>query len=143
MFETAPTVNRDPRPERIAAGLAPGAPCRSVATTPATCGEACDVPSPCARAVVEELNVLTMSTPGAKTSTQEPKFEKPGLESVESTAPTVMASGTRAGDSVHASTDSFPAATTTGIPALIAACTASSTALDDCPPRLMLTTDRP
>ena len=48
----------------------------------------------------------------------EPKFEKEALVSVMVEAATVMASLTRAGELLTASSLSFPAATTTGTPEL-------------------------
>lgn len=84
-----------------------------------------------------------MPTPGAKRSTQAPKFEKAGLASAESTAPTVIAFGTRAGEKPQASDPSLPAAVTTGMPAAIARFTAWSMKPTGGPPRLMLMIDRP
>ena len=51
-----------------------------------------------------------MSRPGAKTSTQLPKFEKDARASLRSLAPTVRAWSTRAGEVLQASWLSFPAA---------------------------------
>jgi len=66
---------------------------------------------------------------------------KEALLSFESVAPTVMALGTKAGDLVHASVFSLPAATTTTTPELTAALIAFLYALDvPGPPRLMLIT---
>ncbi len=69
-----------------------------------------------------------ISAPGAKTSTNGPKLENEARASVISVAPTVMASATRFGVMLLASTLSLPADTTTVIPLSIAALTASSIA---------------
>jgi hypothetical protein len=66
-----------------------------------------------------------MFTPGAKTSTQSPKFEKDARESVIVEAPTVIALGELAGVLEHASVLSLPAATTGVMPAANNFCTAS------------------
>jgi hypothetical protein len=52
-----------------------------------------------------------------------------------------MTAGARAGDLFEASMPSFPAATATKMPALKAAVTAASIAVDGLPPRDMLITD--
>ena len=52
-------------------------------------------------------------------------MEKEALLSFWSVAPTVIADLADAGDELHASSDSFPAATTTMIPAFVALSTAS------------------
>jgi hypothetical protein len=54
--------------------------------------------------------------PGAQMSTPGPKFEKEALVSLMVEAATVIASWTRAGEELTASSLSFPAATTTGMP---------------------------
>jgi len=66
---------------------------------------------------------------------------KEDRESLESVDPTVIAEGTKAGEKLHASEFSFPAATTTVIPASTARFTAASSTFDPpLPPRLMLIT---
>ena len=55
---------------------------------------------------------LRTATPGAKRSTQVPKSENVARASARSVAATVTTSGTRAGDTSHASTSAFPAAAT-------------------------------
>jgi len=59
-----------------------------------------------------------MSWPGARISTAGPKLENSARESLMVEAPTVMAAGTRAGENLSAGADSFPAATTKGMPCL-------------------------
>jgi hypothetical protein len=60
-----------------------------------------------------------MSWPGARISTRDPKLEKSARVSLMVVAPTVMAVGTRAGETLLASWLSFPAATMTGMPWLM------------------------
>lgn len=76
-------------------------------------------------------------TPGAKTSKQVPQLEKEALRSVESLAPTVKAFVADAGDVLHASAFSFPAATAKGIPAATALSTALFSVVDLPPPKDM------
>ena len=70
-----------------------------------------DVPEMVLVAVLEPIQALRMLTPGAQTSTTEPKLEKEAFLLEESTAPTVFAEAARAGDVVEASTFELPAAT--------------------------------
>jgi len=66
---------------------------------------------------------------------------KEDLESLESVDPTVIAEGTKAGEKLHASEFSFPAATTTVSPLLEAMSMARVYAEErPGPPKLMLTT---
>ena len=81
-----------------------------------------------------------MEEPGAKMSTQVPKFEKDERASVEVVEPTVMAAATRAGDCVHASALLLPAAMEYVTPELMELLTAVSSAEDAPPPRLMFAT---
>ena len=60
-----------------------------------------------------------MPDPGAKISTHLPSFEKPAGTSPIVVAPTVIALGALAGERVHASVDSLPAAATTVMPAFV------------------------
>jgi len=130
------------------AGVLGPSPCLSV-TTPATCGDAIDVPLIVLVAVSLVLHALVMSSPGAKTSTQVPKLEKEERRSSSSVplwatvvAPTVMAGPalppTPPGDPVHASALEFPAAKMKDTPPVTAALTALSRAVDFPPPRDML-----
>ena len=73
---------------------------------------------------------LRTATPGAKRSTQEPKFENVARASARSVAATVSTSGTRPGDASHASVSVFPAAATYVIPVSIDRRTAASSASD-------------
>ena len=70
-------------------------------------------------AIAEPIQAAVMLTPGAWISTQLPEFEKPAGVSFSDVAPTVMALGAPAGDRVHASVYSLPAAATTVMPALV------------------------
>src|SRR4051794_5599898 len=81
-----------------------------------------------------------MFWPGAKMSTQVPKFENEARASVFVVAPTVMASAVRAGLLLHASALLLPAARAYVTPEAIDRRTASSSAADTPPPRLMLAT---
>src|SRR5690606_12065031 len=101
------------------AGVADGFVCRYSAAAPATCGEAIDVPDIVALPEVL-LRADVMLLPGAKMSTQLPQFEKLDRESLEVDEPTVIASATRAGDTLHAFWFSLPAATTTVTPRAVA-----------------------
>src|ERR671918_49910 len=85
------------------AGEAPGFPSRYSAATPATCGDAIDVPLMVLVAVLPVDQADVTLAPGANTSRQVPKFEKLAFTSEEVVAPTVKASGARAGDCEHAS----------------------------------------
>ena len=82
----------------IAADVAVGSRCRCNATNPATCGEAIEVPSSMTVLVLLVEVAERMPTPGAKTSRQEPKFEKGARASLLVVAPTVIACGSRAGE---------------------------------------------
>ena len=88
------------------------ADCRYRAAAPATCGAAIDVPESCTIAESLAIDAESIATPGANTSSTGPKFENHARASFESVAPTVIASATRAGDVVLASTLELPAATT-------------------------------
>lgn len=82
-----------------------------------------------------------LSIPGAQISTQEPILLNPAALSLISVAATVIAKSAPAGDLVQLSAPkSFPAATTTGIPAETTASTASSSDLERSPPRERLAT---
>ena len=65
------------------------------------------------------IHALMMSFPGANTSTAGPKLENEARASSIVVAPTVMAEGARAGLVLEASLLSFPAATTTWMPAFV------------------------
>jgi len=75
-----------------------------------------------------------MLDPGAKMSTQLPVLLKYERASDEVVAPTVIAAGAEAGEYEHASSSSFPAATTTVMPALRIAVTAALSDVEKLPP---------
>ena len=81
-----------------AAGDAPGVVSRKSAATPATCGVAIEVPEIVLVAVSLVLQADVMLEPGAKISTQVPKFENDDRASELVVEPTVMAFGARAGE---------------------------------------------
>jgi len=68
------------------------------ATAPATCGDAMDVPLIVFVAVLEFFQADVIPDPGAKISTQVPKFEYEARASLDVVAPTVIAALTRAGE---------------------------------------------
>src|SRR5688572_7416728 len=95
-------------------GEACGLACRYSADRPATCGAAMDVPLMVLVAAVLPIQAEVMFWPGAKTSTQAPKFENAARTSrpaVIVVAATVVAVGVEAGDAAHAFRFSLPAAT--------------------------------
>jgi hypothetical protein len=115
----------------IWAGLSVGCVVRWFATTPVTCGAACDVPDRVAYAALAgaPMPAETMASPGAKRSTQGPVLLVTRRRSAMVDAATVMTPGTRAGDCPHALALSLPADATTVTPAAINALTAVSTAV--------------
>jgi hypothetical protein len=68
------------------------------AASPATCGDAIDVPEIVLDAEVLEIHAEVICVPGAHMSTQDPKFEYEARASRTSVAPMVIAAGTRAGE---------------------------------------------
>ena len=86
--------------EATVEGLAPPLPemDRYRAATPATCGDAMDVPLIVFVAVLLVLHAEVMPLPGANTSTQLPKFENDERASLLVVDPTVSAEATRAGE---------------------------------------------
>src|SRR5690349_9255880 len=89
------------------------------------------------------IQAEVMSTPGPKTSTQDPKLVKSAGASVLSVAPTVRTLVAPEGDPLQASSASLPAAAIKGMFLAKRRPAASSMALDLPPPRDMLTTDLP
>ncbi|CAB4947690.1 unannotated protein [freshwater metagenome] len=69
---TAPVVALALSAVQIAAGVAVGLSCSISAATPATCGEAIDVPLPYAAPVSDPKYADKMFEPGAKMSLQDP-----------------------------------------------------------------------
>ena len=120
----------------VAVGLSP----LYIATAPATCGEAIEVPWIVRVEVFDVIQPAVISVPGALISTHGPKFVNEARPSPPFVAPTAMALGADAGDFVHASTRSLPAATTTAIPALLTLSIASLKVVDRFPPILKLST---
>jgi len=106
-----------------AAGVAFGLPWRYSAATPVTCGVAIDVPLNTFVCVSLPLYDDVIDWPGAKMSTQVPKFENDARASVLVVAPTVIACGVRAGDCVQASAFELPAAMAYVTPLAIDDCT--------------------
>src|SRR6185295_13353663 len=108
--------------------------------TPATCGEAIEVPLNVAVAVSELNHEDRIPEPGAKRSKHVPKFENEDRASVVVVEPTVMAFAARAGDELQAFALLLPAATAMVTPELDRLLTAVSSADEAPPPRLMLAT---
>src|ERR1044071_637766 len=125
---------------RVVVAEAPGLNCLYSAATPATCGEAIEVPLNVAVAVSELKYDDRIPEPGAKMSRHVPKFENEERASLVVVEPTVIAFAARAGDCVHASVLLLPAATAIGTPELARLLTDVSSALEAPPPRLMLAT---
>lgn len=110
------------------------------AATPATCGDAIEVPESVREALSDVWPADTMLEPGAKTSRHDPKLENDDRSSLDVVDPTVMALGSPAGDVVQALTLELPAATTKVTPSATPRDTAKSSAAERGPPRLMLAT---
>ena len=110
------------------------------AATPATCGDAIDVPEMVPVAVVPVCHADLIPDPGANMSTHSPKLENDERVSLVVVEPTVIALGAAAGENPHASAVLFPAATTTLIPSSTARCTAASKIPLSPPPKLMFRT---
>src|SRR5688572_3193411 len=119
------------------AGVCCGFRPRNRAATPATWGEAIDVPLKVAVPVLLAFDADVMAEPGANRSTQVPKFENDARASVLVEAPAVRARGTRAGEPLQALALELPAATANVTPAVMALLTALSRAVEAPPPRLM------
>ena len=68
--------------------------------------------------VLPSIQVEVIFSPGAKRSREAPKFEKSAISSLKLQAPTVITCGTWAGETLSASSASFPAATTMVTPEL-------------------------
>src|ERR1044071_558116 len=121
-------------------GVAPGSFARYRAATPATCGVAIEVPLIVFVAVSLVCHADVMLDPGANRSTHVPKFENDDRTSPLVELPTVSAWETRAGEELQASALLLPAAIAYVTPAVTERRTASSSAVDAPPPRLMLAT---
>ena len=99
---TTPCVALEVIVEATWEGVAVGFVSRYVATTPATCGVAIDVPLIVFVAVSPDPHAEVIETPGANTSTQLPKFAHEAFVSVPSVALTVTAAPTLAGELLQA-----------------------------------------
>ena len=119
---------------------AEGLACLYSAATPATWGDAIEVPLKVAVAVFDENHAERIPLPGAKMSRHVPKFENDDLASVVVVEPTVIAFAARAGDELQALALLLPAATAIVTPAFDRLLTAVSSAEEIPPPRLMLAT---
>lgn len=113
---------------------------RKSAATPATCGDAIEVPEMVFVAASPVAHADVILEPGAKMSTHVPKFENDERASVMVVEPTVMAFGARAGDCVQASALLLPAETAKVTPSFIAFWTAVSSDEEAPPPKLMFAT---
>ena len=91
-------------------------------------------------AVSPEYQSETMSTPGAKRSTHDPRLENDARRSSRSVAATVSAVGSRAGEESQASSSSLPAATATVTPSSMRPRIAASTFSPAGPLRLRFAT---
>lgn len=125
---------------RTVAAEADGFACLYRAATPATCGEAMEVPLNVAVAVFEVEYADRIPEPGAKMSKHVPKFENEDLASVVVVEPTVIALAARAGEELQALVLLLPAATAITTPEFERLFTAVSNALEAPPPRLMFAT---
>src|ERR1043165_43241 len=111
-----------------------------MATAPAACGAAIDVPLIVLTAVSLVSQSDRIDTPGAYQSTHGPRFDHAGASSLRSIAATVITCGRSAGDDAHAAPPSLPGATVSATPSGTERATARSSAGDSAPPRLMLAT---
>jgi hypothetical protein len=121
-------------------GEAPVFTAKYKAATPATCGEAIEVPLIVFVAVLLVYQADVMLEPGAKISTQVPKLENDERASELVVEPTVIALETRAGEKLQAFALELPAATANVTPDAMALLTALSSELDAPPPKLMFAT---
>ena len=137
---TTPAVAEPSSRFATCAGLSPGSAPSSSAAAPATCGAAIEVPDSSSVAVSPVYQSETMSTPGAKRSTHDPRLENDARRSSRSLAATVSAAGSRAGEESQASSSSLPAATATVTPSSIKPRIAASTFSPAGPLRLRFAT---
>lgn len=125
---------------RIVVDDADGLACLYSAATPATCGEAIDVPLSVAVAVFDVNQAERIPDPGAKISRHVPKLENDDRASDVVVEPVVTAFTARAGDELQALALLLPAATAIVTLALCRLLTALSSAVDAPPPRLIFAT---
>ena len=119
---------------------ADGLACLYSAATPATCGEAIDVPLRVAVAVFDVNQAERIDDPGAKISTHVPKLENDERASDMVVDPVVMAFAARDGEKLQALALLLPAATAIVTFELCRLLTAVSSAEEAPPPRLMFAT---
>src|SRR5262245_42915257 len=108
------------------------------AATPVTCGVAIEVPLIVFVPPFSQSDLI--DEPGAYRSTQAPKFENDDFASEMVDEATVVVFAALAGDVLHASWFSFPAATATKMPDEARLFTAELSDEENPPPRLMLAT---
>src|SRR5512138_2602907 len=94
---TTPAVACPTTAAATSAGVEEGFRSRYSAATPVTCGVAIDVPDQTAGSGPES-DADGIFTPGANRSRQRPQFVKSARQSRASVAPTVIASGSLAGE---------------------------------------------
>ena len=92
LFAVTAANVRDWIDEEVAVRFAP----QIAAAAPATCGAAIDVPLMVLVVPLSQVDLI--ACPGANKSTHDPILEKMARVSAEVVAPTVIASGTRAGE---------------------------------------------
>ena len=132
--------------DATASGVAVRCTPRYAAAAPATSGLDIEVPDALTTAASLTIPAPGTLMPGALRSTHDPPLENEARASTPPLveAPTVMAPGARAGETVQALTFEFPAATTTTMPAArIRSTSASMTVLPPEKPRLRLATIGP
>src|SRR5688572_20558671 len=110
------------------------------AATPATCGDAMDVPLIVFVAVLDVCQADVMDEPGAYTCAQLPQFEKDDLASLLVEDITLVTADALAGEKLQALALELPAATATKTPALARLFTAALTLDEKPPPSDMLAT---
>src|SRR5262249_31992209 len=137
---TTPVVALLTSESRTCCGVNDGFWASTRAAAPVTCGVAIEVPLIVFVAVSLVFQAEGMDEPGATMSRQVPMFENDDRASVLVVEPTVIAAGTRAGDVLHASALSLPAATAYVTPSAMELVTALSSVVSMPPPRLMFAT---
>ena len=94
--------------------LAVGAPCRSAAQAPATCGAAMDVPLNASK--LPPGTDETIESPGARSERNDATFEKEEIWSLRSVEPTLTTEEMQAGDEMLVFVPLLPDATTVATP---------------------------
>jgi hypothetical protein len=120
--------------------------CKYRATAPLTCGAAMDVPDSARKVLANDEDfgqAETTESPGAKMSTQSPKFDHAVSASLALIAPTEIVPGVPAGVVLQADLAEFPDAATTTMPSAIKFLIAVSIVVaETSKPMLMFTTAR-